>query len=68
MNTIIKIPKEIIKKGNLVLIPQSEYDEFLRFSKKRKAEERDTDSAIKVFQKEKKEKKLFKINSFGDLK
>ena len=68
MNTIIKIPKETAQKGNLVLIPQSEYEEFLRFFKKRKMEEKDVDNAIKVFQKEKKERKLFKFNSFKELK
>ena len=28
-NTTITIPKELAKKGNLVLIPQKEYEEFL---------------------------------------
>jgi len=31
MNMIIKIPREITKKGNLVLIPQSDYEDFLVF-------------------------------------
>lgn len=32
-NTTITIPKELAQKGNLVLIPQEEYEEFLEFKK-----------------------------------
>jgi hypothetical protein len=31
--TIITIPKELAKKGDLVLVPKSEYREFLNFRK-----------------------------------
>lgn len=68
MNTVIKIPSEIAKKGNLVLISESDYDEFLRFFKKRKTKEEYIDKAIKIFQKEKKEKKLFKVNSLSEVR
>lgn len=33
MSKIIAIPKELSKKGELVLIPRSEYEEFLRLKK-----------------------------------
>jgi hypothetical protein len=67
MVKIITIPKEILKKGDLVLIPRKEYEEFLRLRKQREWEERDTDLAIKIFKEEKKKKKLIKINSLADL-
>jgi len=33
--TTITIPKELSKKGELVIIPRTEYDEFLRFRLKK---------------------------------
>ena len=67
MGKIITIPKEIAKKGDLVLIPRSEYEEFLRLKKQREWEEKDTDEAIRIFKKEQKEKKLIKIKSLAEL-
>ncbi len=60
MVKIINIPKEILKKGDLVLIPRKEYEEFLRLLKQREWEERDTDLAIKIFKEEKKKKSSLK--------
>ena len=65
MGKIITIPKEIVKKGELVIIPKSEYEEFLRLRKQREWEEKDTDEAIRVFKEEK--KKLLKIKSLAEL-
>lgn len=31
--TILTVPKELAKKGDLVLVPKSEYEEFLRIRK-----------------------------------
>ena len=67
MGKIITIPKEIAKKGDLVLIPRSEYEEFLRLRKQREWEEKDTDEAIMVFKEEKKKNKLLKIKSLAEL-
>ena len=67
MEKVITIPKEIIKKGDLVLIPRKEYEEFLRLRKQREWEEKDTEKAIKIFQREKRQKKLMKIKSLADL-
>lgn len=33
MGKVITIPKELSKKGELVVIPRSEYEEFLRLKK-----------------------------------
>ncbi|GAI02823.1 unnamed protein product [marine sediment metagenome] len=68
MDKVITIPKEIAKKGELVLIPRKEYEEFLRLRKQREREEKDTDEAIRVFKKERKGKKLFKMKSLAELK
>lgn len=67
MKTIIKIPKEMTKQGDLILISKSEYEEFLTLFREKKEEEKNADNAIKVFLKEKRQKKLFKINSFKEL-
>ena len=67
MGQIIIIPKEITKKGELVLMPKSEYEEFLILRKQIKQEEKDTNEAIRIFQKEKNKGKLIKINSLSDL-
>ena len=63
----ITIPKEMTKKGDLVLIPRSEYEEFLRLRQRIRWEEKDSDEAVRIFQKEKKEKKLRKIKSLADI-
>jgi len=63
----ITIPKEIAKKGELVLIPRKEYEEFLKLRKKRGREEEDTDEAIRIFKDEKKRGKLIKIKSLAEL-
>lgn len=67
MEKVITIPKEMTKEGDLVLIPQKKYEEFLRLQKKIAWEVKDTDEAIRIFEKEKKEKKLVKIKSLADL-
>lgn len=33
MITAVTIPKELIKKGELIIIPREEYDEFLELKK-----------------------------------
>jgi len=67
MEKIITIPKEIVKKGELVIIPKGEYEEFLRLRKQREWEEKDTDEAIRIFKEEKRRKKLLKIKTLTDL-
>jgi len=67
MEKVIIIPKELAKRGDLVLIPRKEYEEFLKLRKQREWEEKDTNEAIRIFKKERKEKKLIKIKSLADL-
>jgi RAB protein geranylgeranyltransferase component A len=33
MEKVITIPKELVKKGELVIIPRVQYEEYLRFKK-----------------------------------
>ena len=67
MVNVITIPREYIKKRELVLIPRDEYEEFLKLREQRKWEEKDTDEAIRIFKQEKKNKKLMKIKSLAEL-
>ena len=67
MVKIINIPREMTRTGGLVLIPRSEYEEFLRLRSQIKWEERDTNEALKIFKEEEKEKKLIGIKSLADL-
>jgi len=67
MRKVITIPREMARKGELVLIPRKEYEEFLRLREKREREERDTDEAIRVFKEEKRRKKLSRIKSLAEL-
>lgn len=69
--TVVTIPKTVGKEKELVLIPRREYEKFLHLeedAKKRAIEEQDTDKAIQVYQKEKREGKLKSIKSLADLK
>ena len=66
----VTIPQELRKEKELVLIPRRQYEEFLSLKKvlKTKMEEiMDTDSAVELYQREKKQKKLRVINSLADL-
>ena len=67
MGKIITIPKEIAKKGDLVLIPKREYEEFLRLRRQREWEEKDTDEAIRIFKEERKKGKLVEVKSLAEL-
>jgi hypothetical protein len=67
-NNTITIPKEMAEGGDLVIIPRSKYEKLLRWQKKIKWEEKDTDEAIRIFEKERKEGKLFGIKSLAELR
>lgn len=66
----ITIPEKLIKEKELVIIPRRTYEEFVNLqkeAKKRADEELDTDTAIKIYKKEKKKGKLKVIKSLADL-
>lgn len=49
----ITIPKNLVRRGNLVVVPRREYEEFLKLQKRLLWEEKDTDEAIRIFKEEK---------------
>jgi len=63
----ITISKHLIKRAPLVVIPQAEYEELLRLRQKWEWEEKDTKEAVKIYEKERKAKKLREIQSLADI-
>ena len=66
MVEVVTIPKKLARKGDLILIPRSEYEEFLKLRERKEWEEKDTEEAVRVFRAEKKKKKLIKIQSLAE--
>ena len=69
--TTITIPKNYISNDDLVIIPRKQYESFLDIGKqwkKRLFEERDTDQAIAIYKKEKKQGKLKILKSLASLR
>lgn len=65
--TTVTIPRKLANKGDLVLIPRKEYEQFLKLQKRLLWEEKDTDEAIRIFKKEKSAGKLKSVNSFSEI-
>lgn len=67
----ITIPKNFITDDDLVIIPRKQYESFLDICKKwgkRISEEKDTDVAIDIYKKEKKQNKLKILKSLANLR
>ena len=67
MSEVITIPKKLVQKDDLVILPRKDYEEFLRLRLRREWEEKDTDEAIRIFNEERKKKKLKLLKSLADL-
>jgi len=68
---MLTIPKKFISNDDLVIIPRKQYESFLDVGKqwkKRLFEEQDTDKAIAVYKKEKKQDKLKILKSLSSLR
>jgi len=68
---MLTIPKNFISNDDLVIIPRKQYESFLDSDKqwkKRLFEEQDTDEAISVYKKEKKQGKLKVLKSLSGLR
>lgn len=66
----ITIPEKLKKEKELIVIPRKKYEEFINFEKllkNRLAEEKDTDEAIRIFEKERRENKLKKAYNFSEI-
>ena len=69
--TTITIPKNFISNDDLIIIPRKQYEIFLDVGKKwnqRLLEIKDTDEAISIYKKEKKQGKLKVLKSLASLK
>ena len=69
MNTIT-ISKELMKNDDLVIIPRKKYEEFLGLEKiieRKLEEESDTDLALQIYRKEKRQGRLKTIKSLADI-
>ncbi len=68
MNKVITIPKELSKKGELVIISRSEYEEFLRLKKIIPLVEATSDEkkAIRLGRKEIRGKKYLTLKQLRD--
>lgn len=64
---IVTIPKKLVEKGDLVIVPRAEYEEVLKIRRRLLWEEKDTDEAIRVFERERKAGKLKKASSFSEI-
>ena len=67
----ITIPKNFISDDDLVIIPRKQYESFLDIGKKwgrMLSEEQDTDDAIAIYKKEKKQGKLKVLKTLASLR
>ena len=67
MQGLFTIPKKLIKMGELVIVPRREYEEAVRIKKRLLWEEKDTDEAIRIFEKERREGTLKKTENFSEM-
>ena len=65
------IPKNLIQNDDLVVLPRKQYEIFLDIGRKWNArlfEEKDTDEAIAIYKKEKKQGKLKMLKTLASLR
>ncbi len=67
MAEVLTIPKKFIQKGELVVMPRVDFEKILEVQKRLLWEERDTDEAIHIFEKEERQGKLKKAVSFSEI-
>lgn len=67
MSNVLTIPKELAQKGDLILVPRTDYEDALKVKERLLGEEADTDKAIRIFEKERKAGKLKMVKSFSEM-
>ena len=67
MADILTIPQKLIQKGELIIVPRTEYEAVLKIKKRLLWEEKDTDEAIRTFEKERKAHTLRKASAFSEI-
>ena len=65
MSNVLTIPRELARRGDLLLVPRADYEEAMRVKGRLLLEEAETDEAIRIFEKERKGSKLKKTRSFA---
>lgn len=67
MTNILTIPRRLLQRGELVIVPRAEYEASLEIQKRLLWEERDTDEAIAVFEKERRTRLLKRASGFAEI-
>ena len=67
MLNILTIPKKLLQKGELVIVPRADYEDAIQIKRRLLWEEKDTDDAIAIFEKERGEGLLRKTSSFSSV-
>lgn len=67
MTEVLTIPKNLIKRGELVIIPKDQFRKMAALVSRLSWEEKDTDEAIRVFEKERRAGKLKKAAKFSEI-
>ena len=67
MAEIITIPKKLAQKGAFVLLPKTQYEALLKLQKRLLWKQADTDEAIRIYEKERREGKLKIARDFASI-
>lgn len=67
MAEILTIPKKLARKGDLVIVPRVDYEKALQVKQRLLWEKKDTDEAVRIFDKEYGAKKLKKAVRFSEI-
>ncbi|MBI2121607.1 MAG: hypothetical protein HYT98_00640 [Candidatus Sungbacteria bacterium] len=67
MAEILTIPQKLAQKGDLVIVPRVDYEEALKVKQRLLWEEKDTDEAVHIFDREHKTKKLKRAVRFFEI-
>ncbi|TSC58835.1 MAG: hypothetical protein Greene041679_37 [Parcubacteria group bacterium Greene0416_79] len=67
MSHVLTIPQKLLRRGELVIVPRADYEEALQLKKRLLGEEKDTDEAIHIFEKEHAAGTLYKTTSFSSI-
>ncbi|KKT41399.1 MAG: hypothetical protein UW30_C0008G0018 [Candidatus Giovannonibacteria bacterium GW2011_GWA2_44_13b] len=67
MSNVLIIPKELAQKGDLILVPRTDYEDALKVKERLLGEETDIDEAVRIFEKERKAGKLKMAKSFSEM-
>ena len=67
MAGVLTIPKHLTKRGELVIVPKDQFQKMAALARRLSREEKDTDEAIRVFEKERRAGKLKNAAKFSEI-